>query len=810
VGVTVRSAEGRDLDALVEALLVDYAAKEERGESIAVERNASSQLDGRPAVELQLEVTTGGATYSLVQMIAVEDGRVFLAQAYAPVENYPALEPLLAPVMASFAFVPHGPEAIRAHEWELARIELASHCGDDVDWARDWEDAAARARLSGRPILIVTDFLQSFSLPSTPRHTTFMDEDVIALVNARFVPLWVSDRKELHLTRWSGEAYGMGPSTFGRAIFVVDAGGYVFAEAQEAGVPEVVFPFLASVLARLDSAWVPGSGGEVWERASALVDGGQLDEAWSLLEEAVGIEAARERARILGLWGRDAEALEELELALAAPARAGDAEQRERARLGTANRLLALGRVDEAGSALEALGEDSATLSEELAARTLMTTAVVDLARGDRPASRARLVELINDFGTTRWAWQAAYFLGSLAFQLDLEFEVGSKPDDVLAEILRPFEPDVVPASQAREAARDALDWLLAAQRPDGSFPAASEFGHRKSFGPNPFADASTALAGRALFSASGVGMERGDEAEAAARKAVACVVASVASRETTPPRVFYMDYMTWSDAAMLDLLADAAEARPSERKVLQAPVAALLDDLAVRQQANGGWSYYKKNDLSAADVPAQSISFTTAGVSLALSHAEAAGFDVPDSLSRPATQALRELRDPTGVFAYFLHGSGVEPHPPIEDPRGDVGRGPACELALFRAGVSDPERLAAAVDAFLNHAPLFQAQLGKALMHAGPQGQGCHYLYFDYVHAALAAAELAAPSGRRRTRILDLVLEGRQADGSFLDTPINGFAYGTAMALRVLVTLRDQEVAKTDENQRIGAKPER
>ena len=74
--------------------------------------------------------------------------------------------------------------------------------------------------------------------------------------------------------------------------------------------------------------------------------------------------------------------------------------------------------------------------------------------------------------------------------------------------------------------------------------------------------------------------------------------------------------------------------------------------------------------------------------------------------------------------------------------------------------------------------------------MHAGPQGQGCHYLLFDYAHAAFAAVDASPKSSRTRVRLLDLVLDCRQADGSFLDTPILGRSYGTAMALLALPTL--------------------
>jgi hypothetical protein len=73
--------------------------------------------------------------------------------------------------------------------------------------------------------------------------------------------------------------------------------------------------------------------------------------------------------------------------------------------------------------------------------------------------------------------------------------------------------------------------------------------------------------------------------------------------------------------------------------------------------------------------------------------------------------------------------------------------------------------------------------------MHAGPDAQGCHYLFFDYAHAALAEASLPADR-ETRVKLLHLVMDCRQSDGSFLDTPLMGRAYGTAMALIALDAL--------------------
>ncbi|MBC8451248.1 MAG: hypothetical protein H8D72_00915 [Planctomycetes bacterium] len=578
----------------------------------------------------------------------------------------------------------------------------------------------------------------------------------------------------------------MGPTTFGQALLVVDPKGRVLTETQAASNPDVALPFLQAALARAPKLRGPALDPNLAGLALAekLVDRGELDAAWPLAEELVGLDAARLRARILRLRKQGVEALAELDVAREESSGAGLGQlELERVEL-----LLRLDRLPEARVILtERLAVEG---TPELLARGLLLRGVLQLAAGDVAAAKADWQRVTDELAETRWAPLAAVALGGAALELGIAPDFAWPAEDALMDVLYTIEPAPVARGLAKQAAKGALDWLLAAQRADGSFVEPSEVSYPASLGANPFEDATTALAGRALLAARAAKMGDSEQLESAAERVRAYIEASLASRATTPPVVAYMDYMTWSDGAMLQFLAELQSAELTTDEEVGPLVALLLDDLADRQQANGGWSYYKKNDLSAADVPAQSISFTTAAGSLALSSAREAGYEVPEGLSERSTRTLEELRDQNGVFGYFLYGSGVVPHPMIQSIEGDVGRGPACELALYRAGASDPKRVAVAIDLFLDHASLFQAEQGKSLMHGGPHGQGCPCLLFDYAHAARAAAEASPRSKRTRARLLDLVLDCRQADGSFLDSPILGRSYGTAMALLALVAL--------------------
>src|SRR5207344_986268 len=123
----------------------------------------------------------------------------------------------------------------------------------------------------------------------------------------------------------------------------------------------------------------------------------------------------------------------------------------------------------------------------------------------------------------------------------------------------------------------------------------------------------------------------------------------------------------------------------------------------------------------------------------------------------------LRAVRLPEGTFRYMPDLDGGDgPHP------GAAGRGPACALALQRAGDSNRELIPSALACFFRHRPALAKEWHKELCHTGPDGQGSHYLLFDYFHAA-GALRLVPEKDRLRDRatILGDVLAARLADGS-------------------------------------------
>jgi len=235
----------------------------------------------------------------------------------------------------------------------------------------------------------------------------------------------------------------------------------------------------------------------------------------------------------------------------------------------------------------------------------------------------------------------------------------------------------------------------------------------------------------------------------------------------------------------MLAFLADAREAGLAEADALAPAAAALLDDLRSRQQQGGGWAYLVTDQVRAGATPSHSVSFLTAAVLRSICRARDAGFDVSQEMLDAAAGCLERMRNEDGGFEYRLVHAR-EDAPRNTPLAGAVGRGPVCELALMRAGKSSAERMRAAIAGFLSHSDLYAAETGKALAHAGPYIIGCHYLLFDYQGAAEALTLLDADPGTA-VRLRAMILTSRLADGSFLDNPVVGRAYATAMAVQAL-----------------------
>jgi len=358
------------------------------------------------------------------------------------------------------------------------------------------------------------------------------------------------------------------------------------------------------------------------------------------------------------------------------------------------------------------------------------------------------------------------------------ELELGLQLRPPTVELLDSLANVPWSRASAADAERDGLAYLVRTLRADGSWPDTSELANPRY--RNSVALAIHALAARALLA----GGER-----AAAERALETLARTRASTSTWKgPEA--MNYAAWELAVSLELLADFLAAGIGDAGTLREQGAELAEELVERQRSNGGWSYFYSTSMNeGATQLEQSISFVTATVVLGLMRARAAGIEIDEDALERGLDALEAMRGDDGVFAYMLWN--FQAHGAPEPAPGAAGRLPACELALYRAERSDRERLHGALDLFFEHVSDLARERGKALMHCGAQGQGCHYVLYDYAMAAQAIAELPAEErAPYRERLLARLLDCRRSDGSFVDAPVVGPVAGTALALAALRSL--------------------
>jgi len=672
------------------------------------------------------------------------------------------------------AVAPPAQEADERAQWKT----LAERCGEELAWAPDWEAAAARARAEEKPILAVAWLYPGFDLADSSRRVFAMDTDVIELVNARCVPLHLTLATRAAIAEHT--SYGLSPTAFGSGLLVLAPDGEPLADCSYVD-PTAAYDFLCSALAaqpELAGGAVP-PGLPALERAERHLARGELDAAAALLAEPTSARAFLARARLLrrrhdALGARTAlEAARAHEPGELVPAIVFEGVTNE----------LSLANVFGAHALCRELLEQHAGSEEALGAAYVL--GLLEVANGQRPAGEARWRALARDHADSRWALQAAATLLAPGVELAC-YRLAAPPEDVRATLADvPYAP--APAGKAKGApAAEALGWLRARRRADGGWPDPSELaaGARDS---NALSVAIDALGARALLA-------RGEaEPGAVRREAELALALGRASLSERPRGPTYMTYEVWSDALLLELLSDllASEAPDLPAEELRGLGRELVEALAARQRANGGWSYFEAVSLAeGAAKPEQSISFVTASVVLALQHAQAAGIAVDGAGLARALDALEAFRSEAGVFAYMLW-SYQERAPDEQQVAGAAGRAPLCELALLRAGRSDTARLEAALGQFFEHAAVLAQETGKALMHCGAEGQGCHYVLYDYAMCARAIAALPAAEQKPwRARLLTRLDSARRSDGAYCDTPILGPASGTALALLAFAEL--------------------
>jgi hypothetical protein len=337
-----------------------------------------------------------------------------------------------------------------------------------------------------------------------------------------------------------------------------------------------------------------------------------------------------------------------------------------------------------------------------------------------------------------RWAWKAAAELARDG-PFVRGFEIYEKlPSEAL---------DGLPANTTLPAKKANVDravrYLLQTQRASGAWDDSNyNFGGDDSL-PNVYM-AGTALAAMALRD-----WGKPEEVQEALGKAETYM------RDESKIAMKDRDEIAWAYAYRLLYFV-----RTDDKKTL----AMLVKRMCDLQKPSGTWYHEYDNP------------FVTATALHALLEAKKSGVEVPDAPIKRGVAALRSTRD-RGMFSYEFPGKGGE-------PEGAAGRAPFCEFALFLAGQSKKEAVAAALAASFKHHALLE-KVRKYDDHADAHHNGGFFFWYDQYGLERAASGTGDSAALAKEK--EIVLSIAEIDGGWVDSHELGRTYGTAMALLTL-----------------------
>ena len=806
--VTIYAAEhsGATSEAARAAAVVTV---EKRGDIIL--EQGDSTLAGRPAARLVCRATSqDGRGYDSELLYLAAPPFVYALQCnWATGSERP--DALFAPLIESFAvFAPQLPEEDPGAQ-QVA--ELAARCGSELEWSADWAAAAARAQAEGKPVCIVFEHYTVLDIPHTIASGALMDGDLVSMLRERFVMLRLGIEDPAPFREpW---AWGMGSHSWGGSILFASGRGEVL---EELGVPNtfLVADAARRVLARQASG-AAGSAGAATAPATApatpaatpaatsattattekpasslahdsaerldlgerALRRGDLQAARALLDRSESARGHALLASLLRQERRGDEALHEL----ADARRVADPEDPAAAALlqdltveeGVVH--MRLGQWAEAQELFQRALSDAPGGARAAEARFWLG-AVVMLQKG-YPQGSEHWQALVAEHADSRWAWKAAANLSGIGSFVNAGERLDWPEPAIFEAVSRPAAGKLS-VGQVERAQRDAVAYLVGSQLADGSWVAPMD---AFSVTPSGYTFAVTGLCGASLLPFAGTDTL----AKAAVIRAETYLLAVHAAGGFHAGSDLAGVYSIWGRVYALRFLAQCRAAHIGGDARLQTALDELLQSVLDGQHDGGGWPYIMlQGDGGTGFDP--SASFLTAGVVLALLDVRAAGTAVPQEALDGALRFLASLRHADGGFRYMRDAPEAEDNPEA------AGRGPVCALALLRGGAGDVEALAVSMKRFDEQRAALKHEWGKDTCHTGPEGQGAHYLLFDWAFAAEAVGEL--PHSRQATyrrALLQDLLDVRDAQGAYADMPSLGRAYGTAMALAAFGSLAEE-----------------
>jgi hypothetical protein len=349
------------------------------------------------------------------------------------------------------------------------------------------------------------------------------------------------------------------------------------------------------------------------------------------------------------------------------------------------------------------------------------------------------------------------------------------------------------------------IKFLLADQRPDGSWGSAERTKGLNIYAPPPgahdaFRTAVTALTIMALIEAE---PRLPDVDRPAVAKAIDHGASWMAEklgrlRRSTPDAL----YNVWGHAYSIQALVrlhqrDAKE--PTKQKLWQELAAAQAQMLERYSFVGGGWSYY--DFIAGTQTPSDAaFSFTTATALIALKEADSIGVKFPERLTKKAIASILRQQKPDFSYAYgeYLR---MMPMYDINRPGGSLGRSQACNLALRMYG--DKRINDEVLKNWLNRLYARNGWLSigrkRPVPHESFFAVAGYFYYYGHWYAAMCIEQL--PLAERpyfQEHLAHILLPLQERDGSWWDYPFYNYhqQYGTAMAVMSLLKCQTSDDA--------------
>jgi len=354
--------------------------------------------------------------------------------------------------------------------------------------------------------------------------------------------------------------------------------------------------------------------------------------------------------------------------------------------------------------------------------------------------------------------------------------------------------------------------WILANQRPDGSFgtfesPRAREIYLDTQASHRAFHTATTALVCWSL-----VGPARTDPACSAALLRGLTWLEAQGEVGRASGNTFYS---VWAHTYLLEL-ASAILADPARAADHQAWRAILDREVQVarrEQSAEGGWAYYDFNHVGQNPSGHESTSFNTGAMIESLLNASEQGATVPAGTIADALTCMERMRIPSGSFAYGTYAE-LNVAGDYNKVSGASGRLQVCNLALFRQGAqgTDGETLLRGVELLRERHFYIEIARGRVMPHEAFYRNSGYYYFFGHYYCARVLQ--VAPAGPRRDVLVRWLAEqmaiDQNRDGSWFDYPLYGygFAYATGFAMRTLEILEPMIAEQVRATGGTGAEP--